>query len=283
MRASILFRAGRHYRADAFARGLVRHGYTVSTGHHRHPRETDLLVVWNRTMVSDRAAATYERAGARVVVAENGYLDRLAGEKHYALALGHHNGVGRWFVGDEPRFRIENEPLRELGPGPVLVLPQRGIGEKGVAMPPAWPRTIVERLKGMGRPVIVRKHPGHGRIRQSPLESDLERAACVVTWGSGAGIKAIRAGVPTFYELDGWIGGCAATRLADSMDRCDIPDRGELWRRVSWGQWALVDIESGEAFDRLLHEESCRLFCARQSPVKADRGVDGGRHPGLRR
>lgn len=275
MRAALLFRRNRHYRLAEFKRGLERHGYSVSHSHDS-PRPGDLLVLWNRTRQYEQVARNYERAGAKVLIAENGWLDRLGGEKQYALALGHHNGAGRWFVGDRPRFEIE--PLSVPRGDAILILPQRGIGEPGVAMPPTWPRTIRDRLQRITkRPVIFRRHPGnhHAAFRQVPLEQDLSRAHCVVTWASGAGIKAIRAGVPCFYEMDGWIGSCAATRLADQLEQCDTTDSGELWRRISWGQWTMAEIESGEAFDRLLHEADRSLFCARQPPIDHDRSGDG--------
>lgn len=262
----------------------MRHGYAVTNRSVSAPRPTDLLVIWNRTRAYERTAAAYERAGARVVVAENGYLDRLDGEKHYALALGHHLGAGRWFVGDEARFQIEQLPIKRPG-GAVLVLPQRGIGEKGVAMPTDWPRRIRDEINRIsGKSVIIRRHPGADhRTRQTPLEQDLARADCVVTWASGAAIKAIRAGVPCFHGLRSWIANCASTPLADQLERCDTPDLGELWRRVSWGQWTMAEIESGEAFDRLLHEESGSLFCAGKPSIGHDRPGHGGRNPAIRR
>lgn len=280
-RAALLFRPNRHYRADAFTRGLERHGYAVARSPLASPQPTDLLVIWNRTRQHERIALLYEQAGARVIVAENGYLDRLGSEKHYALALGHHNGAGSWFVGDRPRFEIEQEPVARPG-GAVLVLPQRGIGEKGVAMPGDWARSIQPRLARItARPIIIRRHPGIHGLRR-PLEDDLAKAHCVVTWASGAAIKAIRAGLPCFYEMDGWIGNCSATRLADQIEQCDTPNRGELWRRVTWAQWTMAEIECGEAFDGLIHAEGDHLFCARQPPIKHDRAGHGGGHPGLR-
>lgn len=283
MRASLLFRPGRHYRATEFGRGLERHGFAVSTVPQRHPKPSDLLILWNRTRAHERTARAYEQAGARVLIAENGYLDRLGGEKFYSLALGHHNGVGRWFVGDEARFQIADEP--QPRGDHVLVLPQRGIGENGVAMPLDWPKRIRERVARITkRPVIIRRHPGlHHPSRIVPLEDDLARAWCVVTWASGAAIKAIRAGIPCFYDLDGWIANCAATRLADQLEQCDTADSGELWRRVSWAIWTMAEIECGEAFDRLLHEESRSLFCARQPSLKADRRGDARGDSPLRR
>ena len=269
MRAALLFRRRRHYRAEEFGRGLSRHGYAVTISPATQPAPNDLLVIWNRTRVNEQIAAHYERAGARVLVAENGWLNRLDGHKQYALALGHHNGAGRWFVGSESRFPIEQEPIKR-GES-ILILPQRGIGEPGVAMPLNWPRTIRERIQRITRrPIIFRRHPGTNSAHYQTLEQDLLRARCVVTWASGAAIKAIRAGIPCFYEMDGWIGNCAATRLADQLERCDTPDPGELWRRVSWGQWTMAEIESGEAFDRLLHEDHRSLFCARESSINDD-------------
>ncbi len=263
-RATILFRPNRFYRADEFARGLERHGFSTSRWANRNPTPNDLLVIWNRKRQEEQTVRAYERAGARVIVVENGFLDRIDGRKYYALALNHHNGVGRWFVGDKARFEIRSEPIPRGDH--VLILPQRGIGEKGVAMPYDWPRTIRDRIaKISGRPVIFRRHPGVHPQRQPALEQELARAHCVVTWASGAAIKAIRAGIPCYHELDAWIANCASTRLADSLERCNATDSGELWRRVSWATWRMEEIQSGEAFDRLLHENHRSLFCAKQS------------------
>lgn len=196
-----------------------------------------------------------------MLVCENGYLDRVAKEKFYALALGSHNGAGSWFVGDAPRFEIDERPWRETG-SHVLILPQRGIGQHGVAMPNGWPRGIMDRLRRItDRPLLVRKHPGHQRFAQ-PL--DFSNVWCAVTWGSGAGIKALQAGVPVFHEFDRWIGSAASARLAGDIEACQTPDRRTLWTRISWAQWKLDEIGSGEAFDRLLHEDHRSLFRAAQ-------------------
>lgn len=282
MRAALLFRPNRHYRADEFARGLGRHGYQVCRSPITDPGPSDVLVIWNRTRRHEAEAARFERAGGRVIVAENGYLDRHGGEKHYALALGSHNGPGRWFVGDKARYEIDDQPWGSRGES-VLVLAQRGIGQPGIAMPLDWIRTVMAKLARITqRPILLRRHPGLHGFRGA-LESDIAKAHCAVTWGSGAGIKAICAGLPCFHELDGWIGNSASARLADSVEQCDTPDRGLLWRRITWAQWTMREIECGEAFDRLLHAECHRLFCARTKPILHDRQGDAGGHPPLRR
>ena len=256
-----------HYRANTFADGLRRHGFQIEQRWLRAPRPHDALLIWNRNRSTDPIASFYEAAGARVIVAENGYLDRgPAGEKFYALALGGHNGSGRWFVGDAPRFPVADKPWRTEG-AKVLVLPQRGIGLRGVAMPSGWPAGVVKRLQAMtARELVVRRHPGHQRV-EKPL--DFDDVWCVVTWGSGAGVKALQAGVPVFHELPCWIGASGAALLADDLERCHTPDRRLVWTRVSWAQWTLEEIGSGEAFDRLLNEEDRGLFCSAHSPLAA--------------
>jgi hypothetical protein len=261
-RACILLRSTDHYRADQFAAGLARHGFTVEAKWLKHPDPDDVLLLWNRHRGYEPIADLYERAGARVLVAENGYLGQPpGGGKFYALALDHHNGAGRWFVGDAPRFEVAEQPWRAQGDH-VLVLPQRGIGARGIAMPSTWLAGVTKRLAAItDRPIRVRPHPGASKADPA---ADLAGAHCAVTWASGAGIKALLAGVPVFHEFDRWIGAPAAARLAGDIESCNIPSRGELWRRVSWAQWSLAEIGSGEGFDRLLNAKDGDLFRAGQ-------------------
>lgn len=283
-RVCSLLRHGQHYRADIFAEGLRRHGYRIERKWERSPHPSDLLLIWNRCRGFEAIAEIYEQAGARVLIAENGYIDRgPEGVKYYALALSSHNGAGRWFVGAQPRFEINDQPWRESG-SKVLVLPQRGIGEPGVAMPGNWTATTLKRLAEItSREIVLRPHPGHQKI-SPPI--DFGDIWCAITWGSGAAIKALRAGVPVFYDFPKWIGGCAAAPLAGDLESCQTPSRALLWTRVSWAQWTLAEIASGEALDRLLNEEDRGLFCAGKPPLAADSEGDGprgrqGERPGL--
>ena len=260
--ATCLFRQTPFYPRPEFAEGLRRHGYDVSNKRPHSFGPDDLLLIWNRNRQFEPIAAQYEAAGARVLVAENGYIDRTDDRKakYYALALNRHNGAGRWFIGDKARFEISEEPWRKRGDH-ILVLPQRGIGSQGVRMPSAWVPDIMKRLHRItDRPIKLRHHPGHRKHQRDDLLEALNGCHAAVTWGSGAGIKSLRAGIPVFHELDKWIGNCAARRLVDNVENVHMPDRTELWRRVSWGQWTLPEIATGEAFDRLLHAEDRDLL-----------------------
>lgn len=123
-------------------------------------------------------------------------------------------------------------------------------------MPIAWPKTIAARLSKMTtRPIHVRPHPGDKNAGR-PLQADLETAFAVVTWGSGAALKAMAAGVPCFHDLQGWIGEGASKALASVSDlesvRCDDRARVTMFERLAWCQWRVEEIASGYALDWLL-------------------------------
>lgn len=240
------------YRREVFDAGLRRLGYEMA-GHIDRVEPDDLLIVWNRNGSNNEIAQGYLDAGARVIVAENGYIGTDAhGHRLYAMALDHHNGAGRWRVGDDDRWARLNIPLSSwrADGDRLVVLPQRGIGAPGVAMPTVWPFEIRTRLRrATERPFFFRDHPG--KKGGDPYE-DLDGAWAAVTWGSGAAIKAIIAGIPVFHDFDRWIGASAATRGVRDIESPWMGDRLPMLRRLAWAQWSAAEIESGEPFKWLL-------------------------------
>jgi hypothetical protein len=73
-----------------------------------------------------------------------------------------------------------------------------------------------------------------------------------VTWGSGAGITSLIAGIPVFHEFDRWIGGPAARFGIDDIESPFTGDRLPMFKRLAYMQWSVDEIESGEAFQWLL-------------------------------
>jgi hypothetical protein len=207
--------------------------------------------MWNRHPHNERWAAHYEKAGATVIVAENGWVGKIDGCKPIALARGHHNGAGTWESGDEDRWPlcgVELQPWRIAGDH-ILVLPQRGYGERGVGMPSNWLPDMLRRLQSVTRRrVVVRHHPGV----ENPKDPDFTDAWAAVVWGSGAGIKALAAGIPVFYDMPKWIGGAAAVMGVDDVEACWLGDRLPMFRRLAWAQWSPGEIQTGEALAGLL-------------------------------
>lgn len=247
--AVLMIRPLPHYRREVFQEGLTRAGYELSQQPSR-ARPGDILVIWNRYGHWANIACQFEATGGTVIVVENGWL----GEgKHFAIAKHQHNGCGAWNVGEQDRWsplNIALQPWRADGEH-ILVLPQRGIGPPGVAMPPIWPASIHGRLsKITKRPIKVRPHPG--KEPHPPLEPDFKNCWAAVTWGSGAAIHAIVAGIPVFHELKNWVGAPAARFGINQLEEPFLGDRRPMLQRLAWHQWGAEEVRTGEPFRCLL-------------------------------
>lgn len=243
--AYLAIRDGPHYRRDVFAEGLRRAGYKVH-GRAEVCGDGDLIVMWNRYGSNHQIATVSEQRGATVLVAENGYLGNLiGGQITYAMSRSFHNGAGWWPDGGPERWASYGIELQPWKPeGETVILPQRGIGCPGVAMPLNWPSNH-ERY---GR---MRKHPGNAKGART-LEQDLAKAGSVITWGSGAAMFALVYGVPVFYCFPKWIGAEAATPFSEFPKRkTDDAARLRMFERMAWAQWSLDEIGSGEVIKRL--------------------------------
>jgi hypothetical protein len=220
-------------RCKIFAQGLERLGYTVVNGLTQAPGDRDILVTWNRIGQAHQVATKFESLRCPVLVTENAtWGNEFAGHHWYTVALVFHNMAGCFPVGGSDRWDqlgVELAPWR--AGGETVVLPQRGIGPPETAMPRDWP------LRQQGR---LRPHPGRHPGR--PLQEDLANAGKVVTWGSGAAVKALMWGIPVESHMPNWIG------------QQDNTDEGRLamFRHLAWAQWRLDEIRSGDAFTALL-------------------------------
>lgn len=221
MRALLNLRYTVPERRAAFEQGLKRIG------------DPEVFVTWNRIGAADRTAKEYEARGLPVIVAENAaWGNEFQGQQWYSLALNWHNTAGRFPIGGPERWDALGADLMPWrSGGETVVLPQRGIGPPGVAMPRDWP------AKQIGR---IRSHPGTRPCK--PLEEDLARAGKVVTWGSGAAVKALMWGIPVESHMPNWI---------SEQDNTD-DGRLAMFRRLAWAQRNLAEIASGEAFEWLL-------------------------------
>lgn len=206
----------------------------------------DVSVVWGAR----------DKPNGTVIVAENGYLDGKGGP-YVALALGGHNGGGRWPEGSRERLArlgVEFKPWRQSG-GHVLVCPSRGLKSSAMRQPEGWTEQTVAALKRFTqREIRVRPHPGNWKVKppEVPLEDDLRGAHACVIWASSAGVKSLVEGVPVIYTAPHWIcSGAAGNRLED-IESPVMPDRVPAFERLASAQWSLDEIASGEPFRALL-------------------------------
>lgn len=233
MRAWLNTRFAEGPKVEALKKGFERLGYRVVHGHTSSPGAGDLLCTWNRIHLGHIAARAFESAGRPVLVVENSsWGNSFAGARWLTMASNYHNMAGQFPVGGPERWdglEVGLDPWREAGE--TVILPQRGIGPPGVAMPRGWHSGKVGR---------VRLHPGQRDAK--PLEDDLKDAGRVVTWGSGAAVKALMWGIKVESHMPNWIG---------EQDNTDA-GRLQMFRRLAWAQWTLEELATGEPMERLL-------------------------------
>lgn len=236
MRAWLNLRHSVPERLKAFTQGLERCGYTVVEGLTTKPGKGDILVTWNRIRDGHPAACRFEESGHPVLVAENAaWGNGFVGNHWYTIARTAHNQAGRFPIGEADRWDALGVRLdRWRKQGETVILPQRGIGNVG-QMPLQWPAKALAKYGGR-----IRKHPGQGPA--IPLEQDLRICGRVITWGSGAAIKALMFGIQVVSEMPNWIG---------AQDNTD-GGRLAMFRRLAWAQWTLEEIADGLPFRRLL-------------------------------
>ena len=238
MRAWLNLRYTNDSRARMFERGLKRVGFKPEHGIPANPGKKDIFITWNRIGAGNTTAKLFESSGLPVLVVENAsWGNRFGGENWYHIARNYHNTVGMFDFVDCARWDDLNQPLLDWRRGgETVILPQRGIGSDPVRMPKWFLKKATDEHGGR-----IRRHPG--RNERIALEDDLANCGMVITWGSGAAIKAIAMGIPCLSYMPDWIGHQYNTDKS----------RLEMFRRLAWAQWRHQEIKSGLAFDCLLN------------------------------
>lgn len=229
-------------RLEAFTKGFERLGYVVM---HEMPRfvgrsTSDVFVSWNLIGTAKHVADMFQAQGRRVLVVENStWGNSFAGKRWYTLCRDVHNTRSPLdgTIYDSARFDSLGVDLaRFRDSGETIILPQRGIGPYGVAMPFNWTLKMSHRYQG----ARIRPHPGTKPCK--PLAEDLANAGRVVTWGSGAAVLALMWGIPVTSCMPHWIA------EQDNTER----GRLEMFRRLAWSQVTLEEIANGAALERLI-------------------------------
>jgi hypothetical protein len=241
-----LLREFPHYRREAFDTGLRAAGFKVEHNF-RQPKPGDVLLIWNRYGGNEFYARDCEKAGATVLVAENGYYSE---EKTFAISLNQHHHGGNHIPG------VRKMVTPRAGKH-ILVCDQRGIGSALMASPGAWAETTAEKLRRITkRTVVIREHPGKDAPR-IPLADDLIDCHACVIWSSSAGVEALIRGVQVFYDAPRWIAEESAKRLSLVFKgSCDINalhqfDNAGINNALS-NQWTAAEVAAGEPFFQLL-------------------------------
>lgn len=249
-----------HGWGSAFVEGLQRHGWEAELAPAYRP--ADLVAFWG---VRQRESIAEQRRVGEVCILERGYIgDRLAwtsvsfggGLNGRATFRGVSSDPGRFerhFAGLMRPWRAARGYTLLIGqvPGDMSLVSVKG----SLA---AWYRDTAMGLRRLGHDVRFRPHPmavGARRGDRGPddvpvlggtLEDALAGAALVVTFNSNTAVDAVLAGAPAVAND---IGSMAWPVTTHRIDEAPIrPDRTEWAARLSWCQWSLAEMRSGECW-----------------------------------
>ena len=254
-------------RHETFKQGLREVGYEVVEGRAEQAGHGDLILGWNAYGTTYDQMRNADKHGAQSMVFEEGYVRNIHGEKYFAVALGGHNGHGRWNVGGPERlagWNLHLEPWRRHG-NHILVCGQRGFGYNAMAMPTDWPDKIVGRLRTLtNRPIYFRPHPkrratmpksgAYDKVLDFGIDLKVQLSdawACVV-YTSNSATNALLAGVPALFDGPDIVTSPASLRGIESVDRPPLLDRTRGLQKMSWAQWSEKELRTGVAFKCLL-------------------------------
>jgi len=249
------------HKRDAIVEGFDALGYKQV----HHPQfligDDVLYVTWNLHGKLDQTSKIIAMGGT-VIVCENPYIKTdLDGKEYLAMAVNGHNGSGLTPQGEEDRLSklgVSLEPWRDGGDH-ILVIGQRGIGSPTMKSPPRWGELTTEVLEqSQDLPIVHRPHPGRVQQQsQEPLEIQLDRAACIVMWASNCATPALLKGIPVFYNAPNCVlqKSCRHGLMVDKPIKSDVARQQAFWD-LSYAQWNLDEIRSGEAFTRLIECKS---------------------------
>jgi len=173
------------------------------------------------------------------------------------------------------KHHLTMRPWRKNG-NDILVCGQHGRSEQWKHMLPVeeWMLVVTRRLKQVTKKrIILRPHPrflvtpeyasefsnvliANPRKKTSTyddfnFEEALSTCAAVVCHSSGPGSKAVMEGVPVFVSSSSlaWPVGLDITEL-DRIDTPVYPDREQWLNDLSYSEWTVEEIESGEPWKR---------------------------------
>lgn len=237
---------------DAFANGLAEHGiYAEKYKSGDRPTDITLGVLWG---VHNRALTQhFKQNNIDYVVLERGYIgDRT---KWTSCGFNGLNGNADFVLqhADNKRLHLVRDylqPARKKEGDYILIMGQiasdasvKWIGWND------WLQTKCDELKkDSDLPIYYRPHPlDHGpfiprglEVKGGELQDAIDGAAGIVTLTSNTGVDAMLAGVPVVCDAPG-----------SMIYGIDITNRGQWLQNMSYCQWSIEEIESGETWSHL--------------------------------
>ena len=232
----------------AFARGANTRDTALAVTPDSVSRDANVHVLWGHRWFSQQALPEIlKREDQHYIVIDNGWFYPANGTqrgyfrvmidgmlpKNVGIKESRSEKVGVYL---EPWRKQRGEHVLICMPGPHFGLPW-GINVLD------WEMEIVDRVQQhTDRPIIVRR-----KGATVPLETELQKAHCLVTHSSASAVQAALRGVPVFCEQT-----CSAVEVGctdlSKIEEPVFPDRRQWLDNLLYQQWNLSEYNSGEAW-----------------------------------
>ena len=146
-----------------------------------------------------------------------------------------HNGEGNYPSDRFDSFNINLKDWRKTGEH-IVVVPPSEYMEEFLGLEGWLKNTIAELKKYTDRKIVVSSK------YDNPIESALPKAWALVTDHSNSGIDALIEGIPVIFTN-------SARKLGSVENIENPPMNREFFKNLSYQQWTLEEIRSGEAWD----------------------------------
>lgn len=247
----------------AFVLGLKANGINARVMTSDVPVDCDLAVMWSHGPTWKNVIEARKKKNKQYLVLDRGYMGDQ--EEYVSISLNGLHGLSEFELGDghdisDERSKEFTDLYKPWKPGKKYVLL---IGQlagdaslQGIDIR-SWLGRKKRELKKAGHEVVYRPHPrnpnpgGFGMpYMVAELDECLKGAKCVYTYSSTVGIDAMLAGKPVIAESPISMVYDEVGHSVDDIKKTTKEPKGrEQWfNMLAYRQWALEEIQSGEAW-----------------------------------
>jgi hypothetical protein len=253
---------------DAFERGLVSQGHTVT----KHSKNGDVAVIWSvlwsgRMRENQAIWNYYRKQNKPVIVLEIGGLVR---ETTWKIGI---NGInqGSYFVPngqDDTRknqLGLNFKPWKNTG-NEILICTQHDKSQQWDGNPSLkdWTTNIIKEIRQYSqRPIKIRPHPrcvvypnifdkNIIKSTEKTIEREFNTAWAVVNYSSNPGIESILNGVPAFVSNKSLASPVGNLEFSN-IENPNRPDRTQWLNDLAWTEWTIEEMVKGIPQKLLVH------------------------------